>query len=287
MLSVLGNLNSLPSSLFSYDTTEPWARFTGTRALSFIAAIPLALFIYGLVLATNGLRQRVGIPVRPAAATVSGTREILVAGLGLGAVAFAASALPRLVPSSGIPPVPSTSLNDAVPAVSGILGLPVGALMVVVGVAIPLLVIGALARRWRYRILLAIALVTPMMIAAFAVARPAETSGTRVWLGLGMTAFLAAAVYAWGAVSVLSWFVAALAMRGLEALHELTHAATLTASVEHALVIMASGICIFLLARRAPGATVTPHAHSARVDPSAHAEQPVAIVTHQEELPPG
>ena len=287
LLSILGNLNSLPSSLFSYDTTEPWTRFTGTRALSFIAAIPLALFIYGLVLATNGLRQRVGIPVRPTAATGSGTREILVAGLGLGAVAFAASALPRLAPAAGIPPGPSTSLNDAVPAVSGMLGLPVGALMVVVGVAIPLLVIGALARRWRYRILLALALVTPMMIAAFAVARPAETSGTRVWLALGMTAFLAAALYAWGAVSVLSWFVAALAMRGLEALHELTHATTLTAGVENALVIMASGICIFLLARRAPVATVTPHAHSARVDPSAHAEQPVPIVAHEEELSPG
>ncbi len=253
LFSLLGNLNSLPSSLFSYDTTEPWTRFTGTRALSLISAVPLALFIYGICIATNALRQRVGVPIRPSGVAGAGAREMLVAGLGLGGVAYAASALPRLVKSAGIPPVPSTSLNDAVPALTGIISLPTGILVGVVGLAIPLLVIGGLTRRWRYRILLAIALVTPMIIAAFSVAQPTETSGARVWLGLAMTVLLAGALYAWGSVSVLSWFVAALAMRGLAAVQEAMHAATLAARVEQGSVIVVTGVVVALIARRAGG----------------------------------
>ena len=287
LLSVLGNLNSLPSSLFSYDTTEPWTRFTGTRALSLISAIPLALFFYGLVVAANGLRQRVGIPVRPVVVTGSGRWDTMVAALGLGGVAYATSALPRLAPSTGMPPVPSTSWNDAFPALTAVLEMPIGVLVGVVGVAIPLLVIGALTRRWMYRILLAVALVTPMIVAAFAVAQPSQTSGTRVWLALAMTVVMAAALFAWGSVSAMSWVIAALVLRGLVAIHDATHASTSQAIAEHALVVVAVGVCIVLAARSAARSTATPPAEQGRVDRSAHAEQAVAIVAHKEELPPG
>ena len=249
LLSILGNLNSLPSSLFSYDTTEPWTRFTGTRALSLISSVPLALFLYGLLVAVNGLRQRVGIPVRPAVATGSPSKAMLVAALGIAGVAYAASALPRLAPPMGIAPVPSTSLNDALPAVSGVLGLPVGTLISVILSAIPFLVVGALTRRWLFRILLAVALVAPTIIAALAIAQPAETTGSRTWLTLGMTIFVAAALYAWGSVSALSWIAAGLALRGFGALNDAVHAATSSDRLEQALVFICSWLLIWLLAR--------------------------------------
>jgi hypothetical protein len=284
LLSVLGNLNSTPSSLFGYDTAEPWTRFTGTRALSFISAIPLALFIYGICIGTNALRQRVGVPIRPSGRNRSRMREMLTAGLGLGGVIYAASALPRLAPSAGIPPVPSTSLNDVVPALAGLLDLPSVVLLGVVGIAIPLLVIGGITPRWRYRILLAIALVTPMIVAAFAVAEPAQASGARVWLGLATGAFIAAAVYAWGAISALSWIVAALMYQALAGVHGAAHANTMVGGLDRALVAITASVLIVLIARherRADGA------RSALTPSSAHAQAAVAVVAHDDEPPLG
>jgi hypothetical protein len=263
LLSILGSLNSLPSSLFSYDTTEPWTRFTGTRALSLISSIPLALFLYGLAIAVNGLRQRMGIPMRPRVAAGSSLRAMLVAALGIGGVAYAASALPRLAPAMGIPPVPSTSLNDAFPIITGVIGLPVGILISVVLAALPFLVIGALTRRWLYRILLALALVAPTIIAAFSIAQPAETAGPRVWIGLVMTVFVAAALYAWGSVSALSWVGAALVMRGLDALHGSLHASTRSDRGEQFLILIAALMLMWALVRlvdRVPVRQSVPHA---------------------------
>ena len=255
-LSILGDLNSLPSSLFSYDTTEPWTRFTGTRALSFISAIPLALFIYGIGIATNALRQRVGVPMRPSVGSGSGVREMLTAAFGLAGVAFASSALPRLAPSTGIPPAPSTSLNDAFPVLAGIIGLPVGVVVSVVGVAIPLLVIGAFARRWRYRILLGVALMAPSVFAAVSLAQPSETSGPRIWLGLAMMVVLAAGFYAWGSVSAWSWLLAGLMLKALDALHDIMHASTTASRAEQGLVFVVAGLLVALVVRAAKRARV-------------------------------
>ena len=249
LVSLLGDLNTLPTSLFSYDTTEPWTRFTGTRALTFIAAVPLALFIYGICVATNALRQRVGIPVRPAIASGSGAREMLVAAFGLGGVAYAFTALPNFVASTTIPPVPSTSLNDVVPALSGVIGLAVPVLAGVATVALPMLVIGALTRRWRYRILLAIALVAPAAIATVAVAQPGEPPGARLWIELGMTVFLFWGFYAWGAVSALSWLVAMVIIRGLAALHDAIHASTPAVRGEATLIFVVTCLLVFLAVR--------------------------------------
>jgi hypothetical protein len=52
---------------------------------------------------------------------------------------------------------------------------------------------------------------------------------------------------------VLSWFVAALAMRGLAAVHEAMHASTLAARVEQGSVIAVTGVVVALIARRAGG----------------------------------
>lgn len=249
VVSTLSSLNSLPSALFGYDTTEPWTRFVGTRALGFISVVPLALFIYAICVATNALRQRVGIPMRPRVATGNGVREMLAAGLGLAGVVYFASALPALAPSRGIPRIPSTSLDDAIPALSGVVSLPVGMLIGVVGAAIPFLVIGGMTRRWNFRVLLGIALVAPALAAAIAVAPPGETTGLRIGLSVAMVVAIAVALYAWSTVSALSWLVAALGMRALTALHEATYAPTGETRLEHVLALVAASVLIVWIAR--------------------------------------
>ena len=249
--SILGNLNSLPSALFSYDTTEPWSRFIGARALGFISVVPLALFVYGICVATNALRQRAGIPLLPRGVSANGIREVLAAGLGLAGVVHLASVLPELAPSRGVPRIPSTSLNDFIPALSGIASLPAGVLMIVAAAAIPFLVIGGLTRRWSLRVLFGIALVAPTIAAGIALAPPSDTSGARIGLSIAMAVGIAVALYAWGTVSAVAWLIAALAMRALTALHDSVYAASGEARLENALVIIVASLLVALIARRA------------------------------------
>ncbi len=249
VMAILQSLNSLPPALFSYDTTEPWTRFLGTRALSFISVVPLALFIYAICVATNALRQRAGIPLRPHVVSGDGVREMLAAGLGLAGVVYFASALPGLAPSRGIPRIPSTSLNEAIPALDGIVSLPDAVLIGVAVAAIPFLVIGGLTRRWTLRVLIAIALVAPTIAAGIALSPPSDTSAVRIGLSIAMVVIIAVALFAWGTVSALSWIVAALALRALNALHEATYAPTGETRLEQGLVILAACLLIVWIAR--------------------------------------
>ncbi len=287
VFSILSSLNSLPSSLFSYDTTEPWSRFTGTRALSFISTIPLSLFIYGLCVETNALRQRVGIPLMPRVASGRAVRDMLAAGLGLAGLAFAASRLGELASGREMPRLPSTSLNEAMPVLSGIVDLPVTTLIGIAAVAIPLLVIGGLTRRWMFRVLLAAAVIAPAVIGAFAVAPSTDTSA--ILVAVVTLVAIVIALLAWGSVSALAWVVAALATQALSALHDATHAATSESSVEHMLVAIAASVCIALVARYAPrpSPTIPEPPESILVDASAHSAQAVAVIAHEDEPPTG
>ncbi|MDQ2667255.1 MAG: CPBP family intramembrane metalloprotease [Gemmatimonadota bacterium] len=286
VLSILSSLNALPSSLFSYDTTEPWSRFTGTRALGFVTAIPLSLFIYGLCVETNALRQRVGIPLMPRVALGTAVRDMLAAGLGLAGLVFAASRLAELASKREMPRLPSTSLNEIIPVLGGVVGLPIATLIGVAVVAIPLLVIGGLTRRWLFRVLLAVAVIAPGVIGAFAVAPTRETSPALVAVVVVAMVAIVIALLAWGSVSALSWLVAALATQALSALHGVTHSATTESRVESLLVVIVASVLIVLVARYAPQDDVA-DGESLRVGSAANLEQGVAIVPHSDEWFPG
>lgn len=259
ILTILGNLNSLPSSLFSYDTTEPWTRFTSTRALSLISAIPLSLFVYAIFLETNALRQRVGIPLMPRDDAGIAVKDMLAAGLGLAGLVFTASRLGDFATPHSMPPIPSTSLNDVVPALSGIISVPIATLMGVAAVAIPLLVIGGLTRRWSYRVLLVAGVLVPAVIAIRAVMPRTDTSALTIGVGVVVIVVTVGALVAWGSVSALSWLVAALAMQALGALHSATFAATSQARIEAALVFIVASVLIALVARYAPRGVPSHH----------------------------
>ena len=289
LLSVLSSLNALPSALFSYDTTEPWSRFTGTRALGFISTIPLALFLYGITAGTNGLRKRVGIPLMPRADSGNAVRDMLAAGLGLAGLAFAAARIGDFATTHAMPPVPSTSLNDAIPMLSGVVDLPGTTLAGVAFIAVPLLVLGGLTGRWLYRALLAVVVVAPGVIGGMALAPSVDTSPLRVALIVATVIAIVLALLAWTSVSALSWIVAALAVQALGALHNALHAETVQSGMRYALVTLVACGLIALIARRASSWVTRDPLLPKRAGSgsSAHAEQTIAIAADENELSPG
>ena len=248
--AVLGNLNSLPSALFSYDTSEPWSRFLGTKALGFVSAIPLGLALLGLWLGLGALRRRVGIPMLPGPASRSTSNDMLVAGLGLGALVYTMSRVGDLIPGKGIPHTPSTMLNDAVPMLGGIASLPATTMLIVALAGIPVLVVAGITPKWPLRVLIAtvmLALVATMMLA---MAPANDVEPIRVVLLAVMLAVVALAFYAWGTISASSWIVAALVQQGLGGVRNAVHAPTWQEQVANALVLILAILMIALLARR-------------------------------------
>ena len=207
VLAVLGDLNGLPSALFSYDTSEPWTRFLGTTALGFVSAIPLGLTVVGFWFALGALRRRVGIPMIAAPASGVTSNDMVIAGLGLGGLVYMVSRVSDLVPMNGMPRAPSTLLNDAVPMLGGLASLPSATMMIVALLGIPMLVVAGITPKWTMRALLS-AIILALLISAMVALAPAnDVDVLRVVALVAMMAVVALAFNAWSTISAWSWIV--------------------------------------------------------------------------------
>ena len=246
-LAVLDRLQSLPTQLFSYDTSEPWSRFVGTTLLGFVAVIPIALFVLGVWLTLGALRRRVGVPMVSSSKTPM--RDMLISGLGLGALTYAAAHFDSLVPASGLPRIPATMLDSAIPFVGGMAGIPSSAVMTTAVVAIPILVVVGIASSWKVRTLIAVAMLGLIAVLMVNMAPAGESDPVRLaGLVVGI-ALVALAVRSWGTSSALSWIVAALAFQGLSGLRLAAYAPTVPERVAGALALVVVGILIGIIAR--------------------------------------
>ena len=244
MLGILDQLNGLPSSLASYDTSEPWGRFLGTTAMGFVSVIPMSLFVLGVWLAMSALRRRVGIPMLS-----NDRRETLVAGLGLGAMSFVAVGLPALVARGEVPPTPSTTLGLAVPMLDHLAGMPSSTLMMVAVAAIPVLVLLGSSARWRVRLLI-LGVALGLGVAALALAPSSgAVNPARVAAGVGALGLVALAIYLWGGVSAAAWVVAALATQALGGLRDAVYAPTSQEQVAGVLTLLVGLGLVVIIAR--------------------------------------
>ncbi|MGI8618460.1 MAG: CPBP family intramembrane glutamic endopeptidase, partial [Gemmatimonadaceae bacterium] len=158
LLIAVSALNDFPASLLGYDTAEPWSSFITSNVVGVVGgSVFLLLLVSGMWLALNALRRRVGIPVFAPPAFGDNRNGALLAGAAMGSV-FAISGIVLPLVTSPLPSPPATSLASAVPVASQLLALPPFVLLLVPVVAVPLLLIAALARGWRSRLLLGLVL---------------------------------------------------------------------------------------------------------------------------------
>lgn len=223
LLSTLSNLNSLPSRLVTYDTAEPWDRFVTTTALGFVSAIPVSLLLLGLLLVADALRRRIGVPFFPEPSSSRGSKDVLAAGLGLGAVAHLVGQADMAASRDRVPDAATTVLDRVWPQLAGVVDLPVNVLVTVTLAAIPILVLGGITRRWSLRL----AVVVAVMIVLGAVGwQLRDADLTREYanpvLVLGGLVLLSLAIVRWGTIAAASWIVAALTFDGLSALNGAT-----------------------------------------------------------------
>jgi len=257
LLMALSMANELPSQLFGWDTAQPWSTYLTGVALSFVATVVMALVVYGLLLVTNALRRRVGIPLVPDAP--EGTRrDVLVAGLGLAGIAYASSALVALSEQADLPPPADTALDRLVPALMGVPDVAPNALSAVVGVAIPLLVIAGVSTKRAGRVALAALFVA--LISATAWSTDAGANVDPMWGTLALVASIATAVALvhWGGHAAAAWFVAALAFQGFDGLRDAVYGAVWEARVSGTLVLATAVACLWFLLRRVPTRLPTP-----------------------------
>ena len=248
-LAVADQLNSLPSSLLGYETSEPWSRFMASTAAGYALIVVEVLFVLGAWLALEALRRRVGIPMLPRATSGSAGRDVLVAGMGLGAVAFAMARLGALVPLDRVPQlphVPTTLLDRALPWLGEVPGLPASAMTTVAFLGIPILVVAGISRRWALRALIA-AVVLGLLASVVVVVAPA--GGFDPWgaalLVLRLLVF-AAALRAWGASCAGSWIVAALVFDGFGGWRSAVYAPTGQEHVAGALTFLGAAALVAL-----------------------------------------
>ena len=250
VLAAVEQLNALPSSLFSYDTTQPWTRFLGTTALGFVSVIPLALFLLGIWIVLGALRRRVGIPMLGGPPSRSASNDMLVGGLGLGAITSAMLRLDALVPRGTLPRAPTTSLDEAVPWLSGIAGIPQSALMIVAFVAIPILVVAAITPKWWVRALIAAAMTALLGTAIQALAPPGDADPLRVIFLVATVAVVSWACYAWAALGAWTWIIGALVFQGLGELRQVLYAPTVQEKWAGMLSVVVIVALVALIARR-------------------------------------
>jgi hypothetical protein len=250
VLAALERLSSLPSTLFSYDTSEPWSRFLGTIALGFVAVIPLALLVLGMWLVLGALRRRVGIPMLGGPPSPSASNDMLIGGLGLGAITYAMLRLDALVQRGGLPHVPTTSLDDVVPLLSGIAGIPQATMMMVAVVAIPILVVAGITPKWTVRALIAAVATVVLVTASVAFAPPTDADPVRLILLVATVCVVSWAVYAWGALGAWTWIVGALVFEGLSGVRQAVYAPTVYERGAGLLSAFVVGALIVLIARR-------------------------------------
>jgi membrane protease YdiL (CAAX protease family) len=258
-LSLIEGLNGLPSAISSYDTSEPWSRFIGSTAVGFVGAPATALLVLGVWMALDALRRRVGIPMLREAESGTAERDMLLAGLGLGAVVFAMMRLESLVPLGSvarIPPTPATLLDRAVPWLGEVPSLPSSAIMTVALVGIPILVLAGITRRWALRAIIAAVALALVAATAIAFAPPGEADPVRIILAGARIVVIALALYFWGRLSAWSWLVAALVFSALGGLRSSVYAPTGQEQVAGALTLLAASGLVTLIVRHARAMTI-------------------------------
>ena len=248
LLATLGALNSLPSQLASYDTEQPWSTFVGFTALGFVGPVVIALLLVGLLMFLHALRRRVGVPMLVEGPAGSARSEMLIAGLGLGGIIYAATSLGSFIPSEGMPNAPSTALNDVVPILSGLTEIPASAIVAVTMVGIPMLVVVGLTTRRITRALIVVAIVVLLAAIAWSVDRTVDLDAARVTLFVASMIAVIAAITAWGRVAAWSWIIAALAYQALGGLRDAVYGPEWQARGSGALtVLVASGLIVLLV----------------------------------------
>jgi hypothetical protein len=230
IFGVAQGLNSLPGLLSNYQTSVPWSTFLGTLTITQLLVVIPALALLGFWLVLSALRRRVGVPLFPAGeegATSDGRRDLLLAGLGLGAVLTLTELVVQHMGSTGIPEAPSTLLNHTVPAIGEALWTPLGALSMVMLLGIPGLVIAGISERRTVRIAAAALLAAPLLGLVLAAA-PTGTNLVALASLVIVAAVLAVGVALrfWAAFCVWAWVVAALVYEGMGGIHLTFHAPT-------------------------------------------------------------
>jgi len=258
VLGALSSINSLPSQLFSYDTTQPWGSFITGEALGFVASIVLALLVVGLLLALNAMRRRVGIPMLPAQSSGSTSNDMLIAGLGLGGIIYAMTRFGTLVPRVGMPR--PTTLNEVWPLFAGIPDLPITTTMMVATVGIPLLVVAGLTQRWSLRILSAATIGALGGTLIWLAAPAGDVDPARVALVIAGVAIVAIPIIVLGRLSAWSWIIAALFYRALDGLREAAYGPVWQVRGSGALSVLVASALAALIAYRVtrPQGTATP-----------------------------
>jgi hypothetical protein len=238
-------LNGLPSRLYAYATAMPWSNWVGINVVvTGLAALVPALVALGLWITVSALRRRVGVPLLTADGP-EGRRDVLLAGLGLGALVAVLRLLGSLSGRTGIPQGPSTALDQAVPFLGQALAIP---MQVVIGVTVPAIVVLAVAgvsRRPVLRALVGTLVLAPLMVLSATMA-PAGASPLLRAVGLGVTVLVAGslALRLWAPCCAWAWIVAGVVDEGFTGLRGLVHAPT---GVERAAGGVALGMAVVLL----------------------------------------
>lgn len=245
-LIVASALNDFPAAIFEYDTAETWSSFITSSIVGVVAGgVFLLLLVSGLWLALNALRRRIGIPILAPPAAGQTRSAALLAGAALGSV-FAISGIVLPLLTSPLPSPPATSLASAVPVASQLLALPLFVVPLVPAVAIPLLLVVALARGWRSRLLLAVVLLA--LLSGVMLPRSMD-SVTPISIVATLAALVAIilAVRTWSSPGVASWITAGITAFALFAARNALHAANSVDTSAHVLgLVAAAGALAFV-----------------------------------------
>ncbi len=227
-LGLTSFLNTLKTVLASYDTAMPWRNFLGLSLAELLAPPVAALIALALWYTLGALRRRAGIRLFPDGIGLAQRRDMLLAGLGAGALFALADIVPGVLQRTGVPAAPTTLLGRVVPALGTLFSVPVDAVMAVTTIGIPLLVVVGAARSTRGRALTGALLFLPLL----GLVLSEVPRGTNIWLAgaafvLGALAFLWLILRYWASYCGWSWVLAALIASGFRALRHLVHAPTL------------------------------------------------------------
>jgi hypothetical protein len=263
-LAVLaGTGNDFRDTLFGYDTSSPWLNHLTTLAVTgMITPVAAAAVLAGIWALMEMLRRRSGIVAWPAPERV---RDSVIAGLGIAGALELSTLASNAVDSSEMPATPMTSLNQYLPMLSEVLGLPPSFVaQVAFGALVPLVIfVVARTNRMRWLIFAAAVVVSGALLAPVASSLssgpPDAPSGAVGIFGFIVTI---SAIVHWGPRSALTWLVAGLASLIITSLHGIVLAGT---NVERMAAALAVAVCcasLYALIRYA--VTAHPQPHSAQ-----------------------
>ena len=227
--SVAGSLLGLDAELTRYDTATPWRTFMtsvwATQLMSLLGVFFLAAFWFLL----NGLRKSAGIPLVGGSKEGRWTDDTTVA-MALGGLPLVTGLVGHWLTSPDMPGPPHTLLDRFAPALAPMTGVIPGAIALVLAVAIPLLAIRGFSPERKVRVFLVVALTGLIGAAVLSTGTMFGGRDAAPWQSAAWTIVSAVmallAIMAWGRVSVLSWFMAALFLGALNGIHDAITAPT-------------------------------------------------------------